>query len=119
MTTTAALDELLELEPDDPLDDEPPEPALEEPPPPLLPPELPEPETCWPTVTFSDATTPLIGEVKFAWARACSASVTWFSAAVNAAWSAATCADVAPDPEASSEDSFAASEDSVALACAT
>src|SRR5215831_16344166 len=103
MTTTCALDEQLDPELDEPPEDEPPPPL-----PPELP-ELPEPDTCWPTVRLTDATTPLIGEVSLACARACSASVTWFWAAVTAAWSAASCSEVAPDPEAWSADSLAAS----------
>ncbi len=130
MTTTCALDELLDpdepVEPDEPVDDAPPEPAPEapvpEPPDPLLPPELPPPElpspdTCWPTDRSTDATTPVIGDVRLASASACLASVTWFWAAVTAVWSAVSCALVTP--AAWSDESLAASDASVASACAT
>ena len=94
--------------PDPPLPPEPPEP---------LPPELPSPDTCWPTDRSTDATTPVIGEVRLASASACLASVTWFSAAVTAAWSAVSCALVTA--AAWSDESLAASVASVASACAT
>src|SRR5256885_11099792 len=137
MTTTCALDESLDPEPDELLDDDPFEPVPEppappappppEPPPELAPPELPlpelpelpDPDTCWPAVRFTDATTPSIGEVSLASPRAPSASATWFWAAVTAASSAASCSEVIPDPDASSDDTFALSEASVAFAWAT
>ena len=130
MTTTCALDELLDPdepdEPDEPVDDAPPEPAPEAPapeppdplpPPELPPPELPSPDTCWPTDRSTDATTPVIGDVRLASASACLASVTWFWAAVTAVWSAVSCALVTP--AAWSDESLAASVASVASACAT
>ena len=126
MTTTCALDELLDPEPDEPLDDAPAEPAPEEPPRRASRaaavsrcPNCPRPDTSWPTDKFSAATTPVIGDVRLASARACLASVTWFSAAVTAVSSAVSCAAVTADPAAWSDDSFAASDASVASACAT
>src|SRR5882724_1355451 len=126
MTTTCALDALLDPEPDEPPDDAPaeptpplPEPPPPEPPPEPPPPELPAPDTCWPADKLTDATTPVIGEVSLACARACSASVTWLPAAVTAAWSAVSCAAVTAHPAAWSADSFAASDDRVAFAWAT
>jgi len=84
MTTTCALDELLDPdELDEPLDDAPDETALEEPPaaePPVPPPdppdppelpELPAPETSCPTDKLTDATTPAIGDVRLASASDC------------------------------------------------
>src|SRR5579863_2494071 len=106
MTTTCALDELLDPdEPDEPLADAPPEPPAPEPPDPPDPPdppeppdpllpELPAPDTSWPTVKLTEATTPAIGDVRLASASDCLASVTWFSAAVTAAWSAVSWAAV-------------------------
>src|ERR1700735_234096 len=132
MTTTCALDELLDpdepVEPDEPVDDAPPEPAPEAPvpkppdplpPPELPPPELPAPDTSCPTDKLTAATTPAIGDVRLASARACLASVTWFSAAVTAVWSAVSCAAGPPDPTPWSDDSLAASDASFASACAT
>src|ERR1700722_8526524 len=127
MTTTWALAEPLDPEPDAALDDAPAEPAPEEPPAaeppvPLPPPELPElpaPDTSCPTDKLTAATTPVIGDVRLASARACLASVTWFSAAVTAVSSAVSCAAVTADPAAWSDDSLAASDASVASACAT
>src|ERR1700678_2570052 len=117
MTTTCALDELEPEEPAESLDDAPPAPAPAPAAPLPPPPELPAPDTSWPTDKFSAATTPVIGDVRLASARACLASVTWFSAAVTAVWSAVNCAAVTLDPAAWSEDSFAASDASVASAC--
>src|ERR1700722_9615531 len=130
MTTTCARDDLVAPGPDEPLDDAPDElaaekPPVPEPPLPLPPPELPElpelpaPDTSWPTDKLTAATTPVIGDVRLASARACLASVTWFSAAVTAVSSAVSCAAVTADPAAWSDDSFAASDASVASACAT
>src|SRR3984885_7310234 len=127
MTTTCALDELLDPdEPAEPVDDAPAEPVPDAPvpdppdppvppvPPEPLPPELPPPDTCWPTDRSTDATTPVIGDVRLASASACLASVTWFSAAVTAVWSAVSCALVTP--AAWSDESLAASVASVASA---
>src|ERR1700729_3010257 len=129
MTTTWALDELVDPEPDEPVDDAPAELVPEKPPaaePPVPPPEAPElpelpelpaPDPSCPTDKLSAATTPVIGDVRLASARACLASVTWFSAAVTAVWSAVSCALVTP--AAWSDESLAASDASVASACAT
>ncbi len=123
MTTIWSLDELVPV-PVEPVPAPPVPPAPPAPPvppvppdPPLLPVEPPLPDTCCPTVRLTEATVPVIGEVRVASASALCALVTWFWAAVTAAWSAATWVLDAPLPE--SVDSRAWSEDRLAWASAT
>ena len=67
---------------------EPPLPLPELPVPLLEPPD--DPPTCWPTVRFTSATNPAMGEVSVAAVIACWAAVTWPCADVAAAVSAAS-----------------------------
>ena len=65
-----------------------PEPELEPDPDPEL--ELEDPLICWPTLKFTEATTPAIGDVRLASVREACAESTWPCAAVAAAVSAAS-----------------------------
>jgi hypothetical protein len=80
-------------------------PAAAPPEPPELPvlPELEDPaelellpETDWPTLRATEATTPAMGEVMVAAASWAFAEVSWFAAAASAAVSAAVWVSVAP-----------------------